>query len=376
MNAKRFLLPLFLTWTVFAGAAQEPHVFPGQEAWGHPERVTVKGEEFLLDQEYTGDYMSRSFNFNGNLDDGTLFAIYLSQWRYGILSGWVIAFLAVAPDGEVFVYEDKLRVKQTWMAGSRYRLDFAEGSLEGEGGASRIRLKLEDLSCDLSISGILPPWKPGDGQAYLPGSRQAFSRLTVTSPWARASGRLQLGGRLMAGDGQCYADRTLHTYPLRDFSNRTYYFRTFSPVEVPSEQRWMLSLQVYETHSVHGSLRLPVLILARGQDWVFTTWEFTTEQPDAVDLETCPLPLPLRVNARCAGYELEGEFVITRLFHVSDIHQKLPLLMRGLLAAFIRRPVLYRLQGHFRGTLVGPEGMREDIQLPGQGNYAVFATAQ
>jgi hypothetical protein len=78
------------------------------------------------------------------------------------------------------------------------------------------------------------------------------------------------------------------------------------------------------------------------------------------------------VNARCAGYELEGEFVITRLFHVSDIHQKLPLLMRGLLAAFIRRPVLYRLQGYFRGTLVGPEGMREDIHLPGQGNYAVF----
>jgi hypothetical protein len=375
MSGGKISLPLLLLAAAAVCIAEEPHVFPGQEAWDNPDAVTVSGEEFLLDQDYAGGYMSRGFNFLGNLDDGTLFAIYLAQWRYGILNGWVIAFLAVAADGQVYVHEGRLREKAVSMCGSRYRVDFMEGWLEGEEGESRIRLELKDLSCDLAVSGILPPWKPGDGQAFFPSSRQAFTRLAVPSPWAAVRGWLRLGGRLVAGSGQCYADRSLHTYPLRDFTNRTFYFRTFSPVSVAPGERWMLCLQVYETHSIHGFLRMPLLLLARGQEWVFTTRDFTTEQLDAggEDPETCPLPRPLRLAARCAGYELEGEFVVTRLYHVSDIFEQLPKLLRGLAAAFFKRPVLYRLQGYFRGTLQGPQGFRENLLLPGQGNYAVFS---
>ena len=375
MSGGKLSLPLLLLAAAAVCLAEEPHVFPGDEAWANPVGVRVSGEEFLLDQAYAGDYMSRSFNYNGNLDDGTLFAIHLSQWRYGILNGWVIAFLAVAADGQVYVHEGRLREKTVSMGGSRYRVDFAEGWLEGEEGESRIRLELGGLGCDLAVSGILPPWKPGDGQAFFPSSRQAFTRLAVPSPWAAVRGWLRLGCRLVASSGQCYADRSLHTYPLRDFTNRTFYFRTFSPVSVAPGERWMLCLQVYETHSIHGSLRMPLLLLARGQEWVFTARDFTTELLDASgeDPETYPLPHPLRLAARCAGYELEGEFVVTRLFHVSEIEQKLPGLLRGLATVFFKRPVLYRLQGHFRGTLHGPQGLRVDLLLPGQGNYAVFS---
>jgi hypothetical protein len=124
------------------------------------------------------------------------------------------------------------------MSGSCYSLRFDEGSLDGEDGDSRIRLELEGLGCDLSVNGILPPWKPGDGRAFFPSSRECFTRLVVPTPWASVHGWLRLGGELVLASGQCYSDRSLHSYPLRDFTNRTFYFRTFSPAsDLPDPQR-------------------------------------------------------------------------------------------------------------------------------------------
>jgi hypothetical protein len=377
MNCARLSLPLLLLCLAVAlpCQAEEPHVFQGRETWDNPDTVTVRGEEFLLDQGYAGGYTSRGFNYNGSLDDGTLFAIHFSQWRYGILNGWAIGFLAVTADGQVYVHEGKLREKSIIMDGSRYSLRFAEGSLTGEGGESRIRLELEGLGCDLWVNGLLPPWKPGDGQAFFPSTRQSFTRLAVPSPWAAVSGWLRLGERRVAASGQCSADRSLHSYPLRDFTNRTFFFRTFSPLSVPPEERWMLYLQVYETHSLHGTLRMPLLLLAHGRDWVFTTPDFTIEPLDAGagDSLAGPLPRPLGLTAHGAGYELEGNFVVTRLIHTSDVEQKLPVFLRSMAAVFFRRTLLYRLQGYFRGTLHEPQGRRQELLLPGQGSFAVFA---
>jgi hypothetical protein len=376
MRCARPSLPLLLLLMGAAACpAEAPHVFQGQEAWDNPDAVTVSGDEFLLDQGYAGGYTSRGFNYNGSLDDGTLFAIHFSQWRYGILNGWAIGFVAVTADGQVYVHEGKLREKDVAMGGDRYSLRFAEGSLTGEGGESRILLELEDLGCDLTVSGILSPWKPGDGQAFFPSSRQSFTRLVVPSPWAAVRGWLRLGDRRVTVSGQCCADRSLHSYPMRDFANRTFFFRTFSPASVPPEERWMLYMQIYETHSLHGTLRMPLLLLAHGRDWVFTTPDFTIEPLDTggEDPQTGPLPRPLALSARGAGWELHGDFVVTRLIHTSDVEQKLPGFLRSMAAVFFGRTLLYRLQGAFRGTLRGPQGRREELLLPGQGSFAVFA---
>jgi hypothetical protein len=111
--------------------------------------------------------------------------------------------------------------------------------------------------------------------------------------------------------------------------------------------------------------------MAYGREWIFTTKDYQLSFEDLVSDSDSPSSYPSRIHlsAWSRGYFLEGDFMRDRLIHTSDVFEKLPALLRAIASIFLKRPVLFRMVGHFEGSLVKPDGSVESLRLAGQGDY-------
>jgi hypothetical protein len=339
-------------------------------AWPPPEEVSLSDEDFILDDPYTGHFRSRFWYFNAALVDGTDLTLSLFQWRYGLLGGEGLLVLSKEPDGETYALETKLEGLE--VASDRLLYRFSDSVLEGDREGTRIRLRLPDFSCDLNLRNQLNPWKPGDGYMYMNRRGDAYTRLSVTSPFAEVSGSLEVRGRWRLAEGYAYADRGVVAMPLSRINPEQSTFRVFGPAG--EGEPWMLSLSESATHRAYGSRRVATLLLARGGEWLMATseHEFRAEEYRKEDGAPFAFPHRFRVRARQDGRTLEGEFTVSRLFYLHDILRKLPPAFRPIAEALIRRPVIYRLEGGFSGTLEEADGSRVTLELRGQGEYQVM----
>jgi hypothetical protein len=156
-------------------------------------------------------------------------------------------------------------------------------------------------------------------------------------------------------------------------SSPTLAFRGFAPAEQDDEKRWFVSLLQYTTHPSYGHKDIPILILARGGQWAFTTKEYTLETTDLRAEGASSLAFPHCYNLRASGngYQLRGRFVVTDLYHLTDILEKLSPFFRSLVSLFFKRPVIFRMVGYFEGTVTCPDGSIEQLYLPGQCEYSI-----
>jgi hypothetical protein len=353
------------------GNAQETQVFGPAGDWPNPEQVVVQEQDLLFRDPPTQNFNNLSFHFLGRLDEGTLYTLSVFRWDYAFWKGWGLFLLVQEPGGASYVFEKRLPAKAVFLAENRLELRFGIGSITGADGRYHIRLDLPDLSCDLFVQPILPPWQPGDGYAYLTPNHDAYLRTGVHSPWATTSGMLVLRGRVISGTGQCYGDRTRFSLPLAKMNRSLISFRGFSPAEVPQEDRWYLNVLYWRTHESYGSVPIAALILAHGRQWVFATPAFSVV-PTEMQSEGGSLPAwprVLRLLAGHEGYTLSGEFVTTEMVHVTDVLQRLPALFRPIISVFLKTPVVFRLSGTFRGTVTLPDGRTHNLRLFGQGEY-------
>ena len=160
--------------------------------------------------------------------------------------------------------------------------------------------------------------------------------------------------------------------PLSRINPEQSTFRVFGPAG--QGEPWMLSLSESATHRAYGSQRVATLLLARGGEWRMATseHEFRAEEYRQEDGTPFAFPHRFRVRARQDGRTLEGEFAVSRLFHLNDILRKLPPAFRSIAEALIRRPVIYHLEGGFSGYLEEADGSRVTLELSGQGEYQIM----
>ncbi len=69
--------------------------------------------------------------------------------------------------------------------------------------------------------------------------------------------------------------------------------------------------------------------------------------------------------ARQGGVTFRGTFVCERLFHVQDIFARLPPLFRMIASWFLKRPVSYRSEARFMGTVTLLDGSEHALDLSG-----------
>jgi hypothetical protein len=356
-----------------AGTAQEVRIFEDSYNWSHPNRLGLTEQDLLFTEPFTGSFDSRAFYFLGLLDEGTQFVINIFNWAYGYWGGWGMSVVVIEPDGSVYVCEEKIPEKEITFAQDRFFIRFADSVIEGADGLYRIRISREDFSCDIFVSNLLPLWQPGDGYVFLTEERDAFLRLGVPCPWALTSGYLVVRGRRISASGQCYGDRSRHSLPINRMNSPTLAFRAFSRASTPLQERWFISVLHYTTHRSYGARQVPIMILARGGDWVFTTKELLLTPRDFRDSGRHRMSFPHRfeVEAEGNGYSLQGQFLASQLYHRTDIFEKIPRIFRPIASLFFKRPVIFRMTGCFQGTVTAPDGSPSSLLLFGQCEYSI-----
>jgi hypothetical protein len=355
-------------------AAQEVSIFEHPENWAHPEQLDLTEKDILFKDPFTKLFGSRAFHFLGCLDNGTQYVINVFHWEYAFLGGWGMSVMVIEPDGSAYICEQRIPEQEVSVAEERFHITVGSSIFEGADGSYRVRINQDDFYCDLQVRSMLPLWQPGDGYVFLTKKRDVFMRLGVHSPWAVTRGYMVVRGRWMSADGQCYGDRSRHSYPISKISSPALAFRGFSPARISSEERWFLSVLQYTSHRSYGSKTIPIMILAHGGRWVFTTKDYSLTTGDFRNSEMSKLAYPhcFTLSAARNGYALQGRFVVTDLYHLTDIFAKLPAVFRPLVSLFFKRPVIFRMVGYFEGTVTGPSGSTEQLYLPGQCEYSIL----
>jgi hypothetical protein len=338
--------------------------------WPPPGEVILADDDFVQDDPYEGQFRSRFWYISAALLDGTTLTLSIFQWRYGSLDGEGLLVLDTGSGERTFALERKLEDLE--VSGERLEYRFGESLLAGDREGARIRLRLPEFSCDLTLRNLLNPWKPGDGYQRLNRRGDHYTRLSVTSPFAELSGSLEVDGRWRPVEGWAYADRGIVAMPMSRINPEQSAFRVFG--RDGQGEPWMLSLSEAATHRTYGSQRLATLLLARGGQWLMASADHDFQAEDYRREDGAPFAFPhrFRVRARQDGRTLEGEFTVSRLFYVNDILKKLPPGFRAIAEALIRRPVIFRLEGGFSGTLEQADGSRESLELRGQGEYQLM----
>jgi hypothetical protein len=364
------LLFLILPWS---GQADGAAIFSNPSDWYQPDEVRVSSEDLFSSEPYTVDWMSRSFFFVGRLDDGMFFVFNPFFWQFGGFRSWGLTVLVTDEDGRLFSFNGSLPLTLNEMTMSGLDLELGGNLFQMSGSGTYVRIALKGFSCNLHITNILPAWKPGDGWAWYDSARKAFSRYAVAAPLAQVSGSITVFGQSTSADGQCFVDTSYSVQPLRRPNSPTYTMRAFSEPDVLAQDQVFVDMLSSITDKSYGSLPLSMLLVAKGGSWLFTTRDFTLIPDDWASMDDPPFPYPrsYRVSASKSGYQLEGEFVVVRLYHTTDVFQSIPRFLRPLVSLFVKRPVLYRMIGWFDGSLVSPDGSLRKLALPAHGEYVL-----
>jgi hypothetical protein len=243
--------------------------------------------------------------------------------------------------------------------------------MESDGRTARIVLAIDDFRCDLTLHSVLPAWIPGDGYAKAVGREDLYLRKAVPVPLAETRGTLEIGTTSISADGWAYGDRSLIVAPLGSIDSSGSAFRVFSETAGDGGRAWGLAMLDYASIGGREGARVPMLLLTHGSEWVLTSKDYQLTYEDLVPDPATAVAHPRRIHlsAHGGGCSLEGDFLVDRFVHTSDVVDHFPGLLRGLVSAFIQRPVIFRSIGHFVGTVVGPDGSIERLRLAGQGDY-------
>jgi hypothetical protein len=185
--------------------------------------------------------------------------------------GWGLVILLSDFDGNQFIHEGKIRKRELIAAEDRFSIRFADSLFENEGNQSRVRFEVAGFRCDIMIDNILPPWIPGDGFAFLNEEKNIYMRKAIPAPLARTSGTMVVGGKTISAEGLCYCDRSLTVVPPWKMYFRSAAFRVFSEHSSGNESPWILALLHYTGIGEEKASEIPMLLLARGDEWIFTT---------------------------------------------------------------------------------------------------------
>ena len=157
------------------------------------------------------------------------------------------------------------------------------------------------FACDLTLTPLLPPWKPGDGWALYTRRADEYSRYSSPAPWAVLDGVMNVFGRTESGEGQCLWDTCITVQPLSRTNSRITVFRAFGAPDDPTGGRTFISAMVTWTSERYGPLPVPMLLVARDGQWVFTTKDFSFEPSDWTIPPEPALPLAAELPGERRG---------------------------------------------------------------------------
>jgi len=352
-------------------AGAQDRIYDGAWNWENPNQLRLTEDELFPRTPYAGDWQSHSFYWMGRLDTGHIVVVNPFQWHYGALGTWGMYLIVRDPKGRVFTWDGKLGDGSPEVAPRGMSVSAANGRFESRGGVHHWVVDVPGFSCDFTFTNVLPAWKPGGGVAWF--DDEHYTAYSLPAPWADLSGTMTVNGETVNAAGQCILDSSETLLPVTRVNSGGQAARVWSPPGTARADRWFISTLTTIPHRSYGPLRLPMLLVAHGDRWVFTTKDFTFDVVDEAVLDDPPYPYPTRivVRARDRGCVLEGVFTFETVYWVTDVFQRLPKVFRTIASWFVKRPVITRNLARFEGTVPLPDGSVTILDLSGQAEFVV-----
>jgi hypothetical protein len=350
-------------------AGAQARIYDGAWNWEHPNGLRLTEDEMFPHTPYERDWQSHSFYWMGRFDTGHVVVISPFQWRYGALGTWGMYIIVRDPLGRVFTWDGKIGDGSPEVAPNGMRVLAGNARFESRGGVHRWAIDVPGFSCDFTFKNVLPAWKPGSGVAQFDGEH--YTSYSLPAPWADLSGTMTVNGETVDASGQCLLDTSETLLPLTRMNAESQAARVWSLPGTPRDDRWFIATLTTVSHPGFGSVKLPMLLVAHGDRWAFTTMDYTFDFAEMATLDDPPYPYPARiaVRARDLGYVLEGFFTIDPPYWITDVFQRLPRMFRTIASWFVKRPVIYRNLTRFEGTVTRPDGGAARLELSGQAEF-------
>jgi len=379
MTGKKIFQALFLimlplaAWAVHPTEGEGVAIWDKPYNWAHPDEATFRPDELAFTDKAYPHFKNDGIYFMAYFNGGWILMSSCFGWEYGPLAGYGAYALISEPNGARYWAKHKMGSDVIVKKPGKLYLRGDKVLIEGEGMEYRLRYDFDNFYCDLTFRNVLRPWKPGTGWAFLTPGRDVFNHYLVNSPWADVTGTMKVAGKTIDVKGQGYSDRSLSALPLTRQHTYLYAWRTFSPEGTPRKDRWFCNLLESVSHKKFGSKRIPILLLAHGQEWALTTMNYKLVPAKWVKTPDVPYEYPTRIKifSNDRGYRFRGEFVCKELFDFTDIFSELPEWLRKVAEKFLERPVFFRSRGNFEGVITYPDGHMESFRLAGAVEYMV-----
>ncbi len=353
--------------------AQSGEDIYGSVSWDDPKDVNVQNHEMVFtEKKFKNEKRDSVFymcKFNGD------WILMLSMFTSDsfLFNKWGMYALVADPNGRTYWYTTEIGLENIRISKDSLFVTDGKNTVYGSDMTYYLQFDFKGFRCNLTYRNVLPPWKAGDGWVYLTKDRNVLEYRIITSPWAQVDGFIAVDGKRIQVQGQGYGEKCLIVGPLTKLNPFLHSLRLYSPDSTPQESRWHLGLLETISNKEYQSKKIPLLVLAHGNEWIFTTHTYTLEPLDPQSLKDVPYTYPgkLRIEAEHKGMKLEGVFASTRLFHFTDVFDDIPKWIKSFLLLFVKRPVYFRTVGTFIGYLTMPDGTVQYLNLSGAYEYVV-----
>jgi hypothetical protein len=197
--------------------------------------------------------------FDAHLDSGeTLVVVFMTKpllERKGSLKP-NLRMTLTRPDG-VVLSETPIFPAEAFSA-SKQGCDVRIGPswVRGDLLSYQLHVEVDEMSADLTLTGIVPPWRPRDGKVYF-GDREHYFAWLPAIPFGSVEGTLNYDGETRKVKGTGYHDHNWGNVSLAEVMDHWYWGRA-------QLDDFTMIYAEQTTHRKYGSLKLPVFLLAKG----------------------------------------------------------------------------------------------------------------
>jgi hypothetical protein len=339
----------------------------GEYNWAHPNEVIVTEEETAFTDEYLGASKNESAYLWVYDPDGTVLMVGLFHVDAFMLDRWGMFALVAESDGSSRWFTNTPAGREVEIDEQRLYFDDGETLVEGRNGSYHIATSFESgFACDIRVTNRIAAWKPGTGRVDYTEEGELFQMRILVSPWADASGTITVDERTFPIAGHGYLSKTRFANPLTRFAPYVHALKLYDE----DDFIYLLDVTLAEEYD---SRTVPMLIFAHDDSWVLTTreYEFEVEEWEYWDDLPHPYPVRIRIAAEADGSRLEGVYRQRRVLNVTDVFSELPLFIREMVDLVLSRPVYFRTEGRFDGTVTAPDGTVRELTMSGPYEYTV-----
>ena len=201
-----------------------------------------------------------------------------------------------------------------------------------------VRVKGQDLGCNLTFRALVNGWKPGTGVSQF-GKKGTFAWVV---PFARAAveGTIADGESVLQVRGVGYHDHNWLDFPFQSIIDYWMWGRIYS-------RRYTASYAFIQCNDKVGNHAVKVLMMADGRDVVLSTGEFEFGKENYEYDPRAKHSYPRRITISVPD-ELEIDLSLRKILEAQDMLENLSLPLRLIARYLLRlRPGYFRLESDF-----------------------------